>query len=72
MRLKNKKLRKLVKGYDIKSRKSSKYFTNVDSIVINGLPLVIWHNKFSNKEIGVEEFYTYFYTAMDKIDKFEK
>lgn len=72
MRLKNKKLRKLVKGYDIKSRKSSKYFTNVDSIVINGLPLVIWHRKFSNKEIGVEEFYTYFYAAMDKVDKFKK
>lgn len=72
MRLKNKKLRKLVKGYDIKSRKSSKYFTNVDSIVINGLPLVIWHRKFGNKEIGVEEYYTYFYAAMDKLDKFEK
>lgn len=72
MRLKNKKLRKLVKGYDIKSRKSSKYFTNVDSVVINGLPLVIWHNKFGNKEIGVEEYYTYFYAAMDKLDKFEK
>ena len=72
MRLKNKKLRKLVKGYDIKSRKSDKYFTNVDSIVINGLPLVIWHRKFGNKEIGVEEFYTYFYAAMDKVDKFEK
>ena len=72
MRLKNKKLRKLVKGYDIKSRKSSKYFTNVDSIVINGLPLVIWHNKFANKEIGVEEYYTYFYAAMDKVDKFEE
>lgn len=72
MRLKNKKLRKLVKGYDIKSRKSSKYFTNVDSIVINGLPLVIWHRKFGNKEISVEEYYTYFYAAMDKVDKFEK
>ena len=72
MRLKNKKLRKLVKGYDIKSRKSSKYFTNVDSIVINGLPLIIWHRKFGNKEIGVEEYYTYFYAAMDKVDKFEK
>ena len=72
MRLKNKKLRKLVKGYDIKSRKSSKYFTNVDSIVINGLPLVIWHRKFANKEIGVEEYFTYFYAAMDKVDKFEK
>lgn len=72
MRIKDKKLRKLVKGYDIKSRKSSKYFTNVDSIVINGLPLVIWHRKFGNKEIGVEEFYTYFYAAMDKLDKFEK
>ena len=72
MRLKNKKLRKLVKGYDIKSRKSSKYFTNVDSIVINGLPLVIWHRKFGNKEIGVEEYYTYYYAALDKVDKFEK
>ena len=72
MRLKNKKLRKLVKGYDIKSRKSDRYFTNVDLIVINGLPLVIWHRKFGNKEIGVEEFYTYFYAAMDKVDKFEK
>lgn len=64
--------RKKVKGYNIKMRKTNKYYANVDSIVINGLPLVIWHNKFGNKEIGVEEYYTYYDAAMDKVDKFEK
>ena len=72
MKDKSKDFRKSVKSYNIKMRKTNKYYANVDSIVINGLPLVIWHSKFANKEIGVEEYYTYFYAAMDKLDKFEK
>lgn len=68
----SKKFRKSVKGCKIKMRKTNKYYADVDSIVINGLPLVIWHNKFGNKEIGVEEYFTYYYAAMDKVDKFEK
>ena len=72
MKDKSKDFRKSVKGCKIKIRKTNKYYANVDSIVINGLPLVIWHRKFSNKEIGVGEYYTYFYEAMDKVDKFKK
>ena len=64
--------RKKVKGYNIKMRKTNRYYANIDSIVINGLPLVIWHRKFGNNEIGVKEYFTYYYAAMDKVDKFEE
>lgn len=69
MKYTNKDSRKINKRQNIEIRKINKYYTDVGSIVIDGLPLVHWYNKFNNKEIDIEDYYAYFYLATDKLNK---
>lgn len=65
----NKDSRKIDKRQNIEIRKINKYYTDVGSIVIDGLPLVYWYSKFNNKEIDIEDYYAYFHLATDKLNK---
>lgn len=62
--MKNGKIYKYIK---ISNRKYLKRMWNINSIVINGLPMKYWNHKYRNGEISEEEFIEYFYEAEDKI-----
>lgn len=54
-----------MKRYERRNLRDSK---QINSIVIEGLPLKYWKEKYINKEIGIEEYGKYHHMALLKED----